>query len=1007
MIKRLSYCGAEACKASYSGSSPLGAFALDSTIRPADSVGAMSAPAATSLEQLIFRGRWRHYQELALDALERDLAAGRWRTHIVAPPGSGKTLLGVEIVRRLARPALVLVPNTAVQAQWLRAVGMFTDEPGVAAADPSAPIAVLTYQALCRLDDPSVALGDLAARRWRNERAAATGQTPAEVAEETAAWTGEAARRRERELRRISASVKREIARSEHGELHLGHLLGSGARERLDALRARGVRTIVLDECHHLASLWGYVVRAAIEELGDVHLVGLTATPPGLLTEDERELYGALLGAVDFTVPTPAVVRERYLAPYQELAWFTRPLESEAGWLAEHDLRFRELVTVLHDDPAGPLSFPEWVITRLRRRGREGEEAAVSWPSFQRRHPALARAGARFLAGAGLAAPEGAPRGEGYREEPSLDDWLVLLEDYALRCLRADASPEAAARHEAVAAALRDLGFNLTRQGIRRGASDVDRLLTSSAAKGIALVEVVNCEYEARSEAIRALVLADSEQGARVADDALVGVLRPEAGTAPEALRALASDGRTAPLRPLLVSGRGLRCDARDAEPLLAGLRERAPAGLADWRAEPDAFGLVRLLARGAAWQPRLWVALATELFAVGETKVLVGTRALLGEGWDAPCVNVLVDVTAATTSVSVTQMRGRSLRLDPDDPGKIASNWDIVCVAPELARGDADYGRFVRKHLHLFAPSEDGAIEAGPSHVHPALSPFAPPPAEAFDEINRAMVQRARDHARARERWAIGEPYLGEEHETLVVRPRRGVSVAPAAARPVSYPVDQRLPLGVGAAAGVASPVVAVAAGAPLALAGLALLPVALAWSLARLARTRRELAEALPLDLAAYAVRDAYAELGEVSPEAAASLAIEPRASGYLRVWLKDATTDESARFTGALDDLLDPARFPRYLVSRLVPGNRSLLGALGRSVALRPPFARRWDAVPADLGRRKDRAEAFARAWRRWFGPSELRFTQRSEEGRTALAAAGAQAADWEARRRRVWV
>ncbi len=147
------------------------------------------------------------------------------------------------------------------------------------------------------------------------------------------------------------------------------------------------------------------------------------------------------------------------------------------------------------------------------------------------------------------------------------------------------------------------------------------------------------------------------------------------------------------------------------------------------------------LTAAGPGWQPRLWVGLATQAFAEGVTQVLVGTRALLGEGWDAPCVNCLVDLSATTTSMSVTQMRGRSLRLDPDDPKKIASNWDIVAVAPELARGTADYERFVRKHLHLFAPSEDGAIEAGPSHVHPGLGPFAPPAEKEFDESVRERL--------------------------------------------------------------------------------------------------------------------------------------------------------------------------------------------------------------------------------------------------------------------------
>jgi superfamily II DNA or RNA helicase len=99
----------------------------------------------------------------------------------------------------------------------------------------------------------------------------------------------------------------------------------------VDRLRALGVRTVVLDECHHLASLWDYVVRAVLDELDDeVHVIGLTATPPGELGGEEAELYAALLGPVDFTVPTPAVVRDGHLAPYQELAWLTEPLASSA-----------------------------------------------------------------------------------------------------------------------------------------------------------------------------------------------------------------------------------------------------------------------------------------------------------------------------------------------------------------------------------------------------------------------------------------------------------------------------------------------------------------------------------------------------------------------------------------------------------------------------------------------------------------------------------------------------
>ncbi len=331
----------------------------------------------------------------------------------------------------------------------------------------------------------------------------------------------------------------------------------------------------MLDECHHLASLWGYVVRAVLEELGGgVQVVGLTATPPDELTTEEADLYAALLGPVDFQVPTPAVVRDGHLAPYQELAWLTEPLDGEQRWLDEHETRFRELVTTLLDvEESGPLDLGQWVITRLRHRTRPGEdESEVPWSDFQRRHPALAGAGVRFLASAGLPLPPGAPRGEAYRRPPDLDDWVVLLEDWVLRCLDGQAAPEAAARREAVAAALRDLGYQLTRTGIRRAASDVDRLLTGSAAKPLALVEVLGAEADARGTDLRALVLCDAELSGARPDGELRDVLDPDAGTARAAVRALADDSRTAVLRPLLVSGRGLRAAAEHADALLAAL---------------------------------------------------------------------------------------------------------------------------------------------------------------------------------------------------------------------------------------------------------------------------------------------------------------------------------------------------------------------------------------------------------------------------------------------------
>jgi superfamily II DNA or RNA helicase len=965
-------------------------------------------------DDLSFGGTWRRYQKAAIAAFERDRAAGRRRTHLIAPPGSGKTLLGVEIVRRIGRRALVLTPNSAIQMQWPRTVRKFgsaADVARTAGPEPAFPIAVMTYQSLCQLDDPAAAIRQVAAARWATDRAAATGVEFEEAEREGLSYEGAAAERRAAEIARITAQVKREIARGEHAELELAELFSEPARKRIDAFKAARIGTIVLDECHHLASMWGYVVRAVLDELRDedVHVIGLTATPPDDLTGPEEELYAELLGPVDFVVPTPAVVREGHLAPFQELAWLTEPLDSERAWLAEHDTRFKELITTLHDDVEGPLSFPGWVITRLRERRRAADdETQQSWEDFQHSRPELARAGVRFLASAGLALPEGAPHGEAYRRPPDLDDWLVLLEDYALRCLHASPDPVAGDRYAAVAAALSELGFRLTRRGIRRGTSEVDRLLTGSQAKALALVEVLAAEMESRGDALRALVLCDAELAQSKPDAQLGGVLDPAAGTARHALMAVGADSRTAPLRPLVVSGRGLRCLPQDADVLLEALMQRAAEHLAlpEWEAAPDGV-LISLRSSGAEWVPRAWVELATRVLESGVCGALIGTRALLGEGWDCPMVNCLVDLTVAATGVSVQQMRGRSLRLNPDDPEKVASNWDVVCVAPDLVRGSADYDRFVRKHLHLYAPADDGEIEAGPSHVHAELSPFAPPPVERLAPLNRAMLERAAATAEARERWRIGEPYRGADLRTLVVRRRATADEMSGGETTGVVSVSQRVPIAV-AAAGVIAAIVAAVAGATIGLAALALAPIGLGWAALRLARAQRRLPTVLPLERSARAVVDAYRELGEMSDAAAGSLEIEPRASGYLRVVLTEATPEESARFADALDELASVADAPRYLVGRPLPDpDASALTLLGRVLRRRPPFPARHHPVPKDLGRNKERAAAFERAWAKHIGGGGLVFTQRTDEGRRARAEAAAHDGGYETLLRDIWV
>ncbi|NGN69294.1 DEAD/DEAH box helicase family protein, partial [Streptomyces sp. A7024] len=647
----------------------------------------------------------RVHQTEALAELERVFAGGRRRAWVVLPPGTGKTLAGLEAARRLGRPVVVLGPNTAIQGQWVREwTQRFENAPaagtGRALADA---VNVLTYQALANFDPD------------------------AEVDEEGGAAGS-----------------------------HIERLRPQG-REVVEAMRGLGAFTLLLDECHHLLDTWGELVAELLRELPEATVIGLTATPPERLTRAEAELVDELFGPAVTGPSIPAAVREGFLAPFAELAWLTAPTAEEAQWLAAEAERFTELTTDLLDPGFASVPFLEWLDERVVARRRAGSDRpAMPWPRFEREHPELAAAALRFHHAGLLALPEGARVREEHRHAPGAADWVCLLDDYVMRCLRRSGAAGDAAAVEAIRAALPAVGYALTARGVRGGRSPVDRVLARSAAKTRAVREILGAEHAALGDRLRAVVLCDYERATATLPARLTGVLDEQAGAARLVLAELLADERTAALEPVLVTGRTVAASARTAKALAEFCVAREP-GL---RLDPVAGdGLVELTGTGG-WQSRRWVPLVTRFFEEGGARVLIGTRAMLGEGWDARGVNTLVDLTEATTATAVVQTRGRALRTDPAWPEKTAHTWSVVCVAAGHPKGAADFERFVRKHEGYFGITDAGEVMAGVAHVHAGLSPYAPPEEGEFDRFNAVMLRRAEERPRVRELWRVGEPY-------------------------------------------------------------------------------------------------------------------------------------------------------------------------------------------------------------------------------------------------------
>ncbi|WP_153041526.1 DEAD/DEAH box helicase family protein, partial [Pseudovibrio sp. Ad26] len=80
-----------------------------------------------TFDNLSFQASWREYQERVLAELDTHLDDDH--LHIVAAPGSGKTILGLEVMRRVGQPALILAPTITIRNQWIeRLTSLFLPE---------------------------------------------------------------------------------------------------------------------------------------------------------------------------------------------------------------------------------------------------------------------------------------------------------------------------------------------------------------------------------------------------------------------------------------------------------------------------------------------------------------------------------------------------------------------------------------------------------------------------------------------------------------------------------------------------------------------------------------------------------------------------------------------------------------------------------------------------------------------------------------------------------------
>ncbi|WP_390591771.1 DEAD/DEAH box helicase family protein [Simiduia litorea] len=866
-------------------------------------------------EHTRFTFPWRDYQQRVLDQLASHLADQH--LHIVAPPGSGKTVLGLEVMRRLDKPTLICAPSLALRDQWIdRFCELFL-------ATPSCPdwistslfepkfLTVVTYQAL------------------------------------HAALDGKHAQR----------------------------------ETVLTTLRDCAISTLVLDEAHHLKNAWWRALMLVKEHLTPV-IVGLTATPPYDVTGLEWQRYMTLNGDVDAEIAVPELVAVGDLCPHQDYIFLCSPTDQEAQLLERAALKRRQFADDCLQDARifswleakpwlfAPLDHLDWIYEYL--------DIYIATLCFWRaagREPCAEHQ--QILALESAVLPDFAPA------------HLALVLQHFLD----EKSPEFEVSRQQLAARLRRAGL------MHRGRVDIEdserraKLLVNSAGKLQAVTQIVEHEWSQLGDGLRMVVLADFIRAEYLGQgDRDNATSLNKLGVIPlfEALRHQVISAMPArPCQMAVLTGQLVILPLNLLSELQLMVAETSQTLVSLTPLACDAsFGTLTLAGQD---QKRIvhWV---TRLFERGKLHLLVGTTALLGEGWDAPSVNTLVLASSVGSFVQSNQMRGRAIRVNKREPKKVTNIWHLACVeksqknlSSAVQLGE-DFSLLVRRFKAFSGVTIVGAaaIENGIARLQ--LDSLLAG-SDSVPEANRKMLAVASEREEMHARWqtavlsgvgfldGIEAPYVGERPYKAVKAFVLTRSLAHFfALLMVSLSVWLELtPL-------LVSRLIARVQDGKLLVVCLVTLLLLSALFFAvrffnyfRLWLAYRDIGQ--DLHAIGVALLESLSAEGLIASQSDGfTLATEVDQVGVSKLYISGGERHERALFMASLADVISPVNNPRYLIVR-------------RSVLLRLLTQRDYHAVPNCLATQKKRAQHFAEAWQRHVGACDLIYT-RNLEGRARL-------------------
>lgn len=860
---------------------------------------------------LKFKGTWRSYQARVLENVGRYLADGK--IHIVAAPGSGKTTLGIELIRRMNGNVLILAPSITIREQWVARIKEAFLCDGCKGEDylsqdlknPKA-ITVATYQAL--------------------HSAMTRFQGTEKDGEEDAATTVE---------------------------------VDYAGFDLVGTMQKADIKILCLDECHHLRSEWWKALEEFKSKFNNIKTISLTATPPYDSTPAMWTRYMNMCGEIDEEITIPELVKEGSLCPHQDYVYFNYPTKAEEQEVHKFTERSQAMMqTLMRDDQL--LSY-----IRMHRglSGQSSDDLLLD-------DPAYLSSILIYLQSRNVPFPSRLQRLLGAKHLPNMStEWMeCLLQGFLYD--DADSYMCDKTYREMLIDQLKAQGLIEKRKVVMTKSAAIEKLLTNSLGKCNSIRDIVFHEYQTTGDALRLLVLTDyirkeyeKSLGNEESDVNALGVLPFF-----EMLRREnAKKGGHVRFGVLCGTIVIIPAEAREALE-----REVADCGKVTFSkvGNLEESDYLKVTAVGDA---HFLTGAVTNIFAQGAMQVLIGTKSLLGEGWDSPCINSLVLASFVGSFMLSNQMRGRAIRVWREEPDKTSNIWHLVCLKPwnEVQKNpedgiSEDYTLLERRMEHFLGLhyTED-TIENGMDRLQIVKPPFNK---MNVDSINKKMLAMSGQRASLKERWdrslavydkmdVVDEDEVADKFVTSVVfwDAIRTMILAGIA-----------MLAGVILAAGIAK-----ATKSPMLSAiGLVLIVCGIAAGMIRFPKAFMLGSPLRRLKVFGNGIRKAL-ELQNLMEEPHSKVVTENAGPDIHTVYLSGGSGRDKALFAQCINEFFAAIDNQRYLLVK-AKGHRGLDG---------------FYAVPECFAKRKEDAQNFAQCMKPYIGNYELVYT-RNESGRALL-------------------